>query len=234
MCVYLGLVSSPLPLGIQSTYTALLINRDRFGRRHVNPIEELPDILVTNKRSSPAHRARERDLLDIVTFDDELVLDGSVATGDRATVLHGDNTGELLSNKVTDLEDLAVIDNVDVDGEMSVHQPHLVPEALGHTSHHVLDVRRKGPDARQLLPLRVPRPDHNVLAVRRDLHGLVAELARERSAGAGDGHLPGLDGHSHCGGAEGGLVVRRGAHGSWAGETTRGKRRTERKSMFEY
>ena len=46
-----------------------------------------------------------------------------------------------------------VVDNVDVDGEMSVDRFHLVLEALLDTSKHIVDVRADGSDAGDCFPV---------------------------------------------------------------------------------
>lgn len=54
----------------------------------------------------------------------------------------------LLSQEVADLHRTARDGHVD--GEMSVTEAHLVQVTLGHTGHHVVDVRADGADAREL------------------------------------------------------------------------------------
>jgi len=50
----------------------------------------------------------------------------------RCTWEHLRDAYTLLAEEVADLNALALLDDVDVNGEMGVHQPHLVLKALVH------------------------------------------------------------------------------------------------------
>ena len=57
-----------------------------------------------------------------------------------------EDTNLLLPKEVTDLNGLAVTADGSVDGKMSIHEPHLVPETSGHTGDEVIDVAKSGSD----------------------------------------------------------------------------------------
>ena len=69
-----------------------------------------------------------RDLLNVVSGQDDLVLD--VGHGDRRALEHWAVSDKLLTQEVSDLEGRAVVADNGVDGEMCVDQSHLVGEAL--------------------------------------------------------------------------------------------------------
>ena len=92
--------------------------------------------------------------LNTVASDHELIL--LLCALDGAAFLHGNFPDDLLAEIVADLNsvgDLRAINlvTVDVDGEMSVHEFHLVLVTLGHTDHHVADVTADRANSRQLL-----------------------------------------------------------------------------------
>jgi hypothetical protein len=75
--------------------------------------------------------------LDVVAGEDELVLDRAAALARHARQ-HADHAHNLLAQEVADLHARALVLNVDVDGEVGIHEAHLVLVALGHTGDHVL------------------------------------------------------------------------------------------------
>ncbi|KAG2708708.1 hypothetical protein I3760_05G204800 [Carya illinoinensis] len=58
----------------------------------------------------------------------------------------------LFTQKITDLDGLVSVGDASVDGEVSVHEPHLVPVALGDAGDEVLDVAESSTDRRRGLP----------------------------------------------------------------------------------
>ena len=133
------------------------------------------------------------DSLDGVTRDDKLVLLGRRDL-DGNTLSDLDVTDTLLTQEVSDLNDLTVVDDVDVDGEMRVDVSHLVLVTLGDTSDQVSNERLDSSESSNVL---------SVTVVNSDLDGLVGELGEgdinmskvlgERTSGAGNGDDTGLD-----------------------------------------
>ena len=68
-------------------------------------------------------------MFDVVAFNDQLVLLLG-ARGDGDSLAHVHLPDELLTQEVPDLDLLALLSDVAVDGEMSVHRPHLVLVSL--------------------------------------------------------------------------------------------------------
>ena len=72
---------------------------------------------------------RLRHSLHVIALNDKLVLHlGGSSDGDTRS--HLNLTDVLLTEEVTDLHGLVVVRDDTVDGEMSIHSTHLVPEAL--------------------------------------------------------------------------------------------------------
>ena len=129
-----------------------LSNRALF--LYVDAIKELADVLVLNEArlvhqgTGPAHphcvarneilrreklcgthegfRYTPRHILYAVALEEELVLDIHVL-GALDTLTHGDGSDDLLTQEVTDGELVTPLLRVSVDGEMRIHQTHLVP-----------------------------------------------------------------------------------------------------------
>ena len=80
--------------------------------------------------STPCIRTRARDILQAVSLNNQLVLlVGRVDDGHAGSHLHVTNM--LLAKEVTDVNDgVVVLASRTIDGEMSVHGPHLVAETL--------------------------------------------------------------------------------------------------------
>lgn len=66
---------------------------------------------------------------------------------------HVHNTHALLAKEISDLNFGASVLDVSIDGEMCVHQPHLVQKALGDPGDHVLNMGCGGSDGRQVFSL---------------------------------------------------------------------------------
>ncbi len=84
--------------------------------------------------------SRARDKFNIVSGENKLIFNilGAVACDASK---HVDNTDTLLSQEITDLNNLSLLLNVNVNGEMCVDKTHLVFKALGCSGDHVHDVR---------------------------------------------------------------------------------------------
>ena len=125
--------------------------------------------------------------LDVVSRDDELVLDGLRALN-LATRQHVDDANALLAQEVTDLDALSSLRDVDVDGEMRIHETHHGLEAEGDARNHVLDVGARGPDLGKLDLLggvAVNLEDGLAFLVLRDVHVKreVREVPRQGACG---------------------------------------------------
>merc|ERR1712019_66152 len=98
--------------------------------------------------------------------------------------------------EVANLHDLAAVLYGYVDGEVSVHEPHGVPEAPGDAKDHVADVTDARPRAGQALRGPVPHVDlDGLLAVdlgEVEVHLQVLHVPRERASGAGHDDVPGV------------------------------------------
>lgn len=63
------------------------------------------------------------------------------------------------TQEVTDLDGPVVTADGGVDGEMSIHEPHLLPESSGHTGDEVIDVAKSRSDGGAGFALSKPRID---------------------------------------------------------------------------
>ena len=159
----------------------------------VDTIQELTDILVADSGDLLDISSGLGDSLDGVTRNDKLVLLGRRDL-DGNTLSDLDVTDTLLTQEVSDLNDLTVVDDVDVDGEMRVDVSHLVLVTLGDTSDQVSNERLDSSESSNVL---------SVTVVNSDLDSLVGDLGEgdinvskvlgERTSGAGNGNDTGLD-----------------------------------------
>ena len=136
-------------------------------------------------------RTGAADSLDVVAEDLDLVLD-VVGLLDLGVPDHVDLALALLAKEVADGDVVGVVNDAG-DGEMGVHEAHLVQETEGDSGGHVLDVGADGVHGGLLLGAGVPDLDGDVLAVLLDGEGAGAEGAREGTAGARDGHDTAVD-----------------------------------------
>ena len=75
-----------------------------------------------------------------------------------------------------------VVDNVNVDGEMSIYRFHLVFVALENAFEHVVDVRLDGSDTCHSFPVGEPGPNFDGGWFKRQLAAEVLETFLERSS----------------------------------------------------
>ena len=136
-------------------------------------------------------RTRAAYVLDAVAEDLDLVLD-VFGLLDLGVADHAHLTVALLAEEVAD-GDVVVVLNHARDGEVSIHEAHLVQVAAGHAGHHVVDVRADGVHGGLLLGAGVPDLGGDLLAILLDGEGARAERANEGAAGAGDGHHTAVD-----------------------------------------
>lgn len=103
---------------------------------NVDTIQELSDILVADTGSLLNVSSRLGNIFDRDAGKNKFVLlvgrDFEIDT--RSDV---DFTDELFTQEISDFDSLAIVDNVNVDGEMGIDVSHLVLVTLGDTSDHV-------------------------------------------------------------------------------------------------
>ncbi len=141
-----------------SLYCVSRLNSTLFG--NVDTIKELTNILVSHTGSTTNFGASSGDLDNVICFKFNLVLDVS-GTGVLNFSRELNTTNAFFTKEITDLNSVALVVVVDVDGKVRVHETHLVTESLGDTSDHVLDVRAHGADACQLFTGSPPQVDTN-------------------------------------------------------------------------
>lgn len=159
----------------------------------VDTIQELTDILVADSGDLLDISSGLGDSLDGVTRDDKLVLLGRRDL-DGNTLSDLDVTDTLLTQEVSDLNDLTVVDDVDVDGEMRVDVSHLVLVTLGDTSDQVSNERLDSSESSNVLSVTVVNSDLDSLVGdlgEGDIN--VSEVLGESTSGAGNGDDTGLD-----------------------------------------
>lgn len=139
----------------------LLVADNRGTLAHIDAVQELADVLVLHRRNLLDGGRRLGDVVDGGTAQHNLVL--LLSHVDSDTGRHRHAAHNLLTQVVADLNDRLVVDDGDVDGEVRVGGAHLVLEALGHTSDHVLDMGAHGSNAGNVLA--GTEPDGNVQLV---------------------------------------------------------------------
>ena len=148
----------------------------------VDSVQELPDVLGSDEAGLVDLRGASADVLNVVTLQDELILDGLVL-GDGDALQHLHDSHPLLAQEVSDLDRLSRVLDGDVDGEVSVNETHGVPESSGDAEEHVVDVRDDSSRSREPLARSVPHLDlDGGLAVDLDLVQIdlqVAQVPRE-------------------------------------------------------
>ena len=133
------------------------------------------------------HGGRAVHQLDVVSGDDEFVLDGLRALN-LAARQHVNDADALLAQEVTNLNALSSLRDVDVDREMRVHETHHRLEAKRDASDHVLDVRASGPDLGELdllARMAIDLEDGLAILVLGDVHikGQVREVPGQGACG---------------------------------------------------
>merc|ERR1712212_624185 len=101
-----------------------------------------------------------RGQLKIITFKDNLILH-IIRLLCNSLAQHVYNSHDLLTKIITDLNGLATVRNVGVDGEMAVNQTHLELELLGNANDHVVDMGSKRAKTGKILGKTVPHDDGN-------------------------------------------------------------------------
>jgi hypothetical protein len=160
----------------------------------VDTVQELTDILILNTCRLVDFGGGLRNLLDVVTGQDDLFLNVFRA-GNSDTFQHGHASDDTFSQKVSDLNLLAVIRDVDTDGKVSVNESHLVLVTLENTSEHISDLGDNGVDASVVLSVTPPDINADLLADLADVALKVAEILGESTTRTLDDNLSGLDGN---------------------------------------
>lgn len=142
------------------------------------------------------HSRRLGNLLNVIPGEDDLILDLG-GTVDLDAGEHLDDTLELLTKEVVDVDLLLVFRDEAVDGEMRIDETHLVLITVGDTGDHVLDVSGDGADRGDGLAGSEPHLEVDLFVLATDeVHVEVAdvlEAADEGATGALDRNLSGAD-----------------------------------------
>ena len=185
----------------------LLLSNTQLLLRHVDTVQELTDILVAHQHAQVDLRSyslffqrkkhtRNRHGLDVVSLKDDLIL-LSLGLGDRHAFLHMDVAHTLLTKEVTDLHLGTVLVDGNVDGEVSVHETHLVAVSVSHTGDHVADVRANRSDHRDVLVQSEPEIHEHLVSLLADVHKLVGEIAVQSTTRSLHDHSSVLDENGH-------------------------------------
>ena len=115
----------------------------------VDTIKELTNILVSDQHRlidlssymsfKASSLTRSGHSFDIVSLKNDLIL-LSLGLSHSHSLEHVDMTHSLLSKEVTHLHLLSLLVDSNIDGEVSVHETHLVAVSVSHTGDHVADV----------------------------------------------------------------------------------------------
>lgn len=159
----------------------------------VDTIQELTNILVTDTASLLNVGSGLGDIFKIVTSDNQLILLGRRSfTADTFT--HLDLESHLLTQKVADLDSVVGTIHNNVDGKVSIHITHLVLEALGDTSDHVVDNRANSTDSSNMLTSTVvDSEEKSVLVGKLDLNVQVTQVLGQSATGTSDSNETRLD-----------------------------------------
>ena len=172
----------------------LFLSNAEFSFRNVDTIKELTDILVSDEdrlvdlssykiKSKFTKPTRGGDLLNVVTFEDDFILLG-FRLHDGDTFEHVNVTDSLLTKEVTDFDLLTILVNSNVDGEVSVHETHLVAVTMGNTGDHVLDVGTDRSDNGNVLVKTEPQVNNDVVLFLSDINKLVREVTTKSTTGS--------------------------------------------------
>jgi len=156
----------------------------------VDTIQELTDILVSDTADTEETSAGLSNLLNVVTAEVELILSNLGVGADEGDALRDlDSAGVLLTKEVADLDGVLV--GGDFHREVRSDDLHLVEEALGDTSEHVLDVGDAGAEAGGLSAVAEPllSLDLAALLLELELELEVGEVLGESATRTSDGHL---------------------------------------------
>ena len=161
---------------------------------HVHAIKKLTDVLVLAEAGLADEGCGPRSEVDVHAREDKLVLRLGALLDDHAGQ-HVHSAHDLLTQEVAQLDRLAAIGDVGVDGEMRVDETHLVDKLLLNTIEEVADVAADTAELGKMLGLRKVHLRADLLAAvdHLKLHGCVPEVALQGAMLAGDLHNLGLD-----------------------------------------
>ena len=144
----------------------------------------------------PQKQTRNRNCLNIISLENDLIL-LRLGLGHGHALLHVDVAHTLLAKEVTDLHLGSVLVDSNVDGEVSVHEAHLVAVSVSHTGDHVANVRADGSHNRDVLVKSEPEIHVHSVSFLADVHKLVREVTVQRTTRSLHDHSSILDEHGH-------------------------------------
>ena len=103
----------------------------------------------------------------------------------------------LLPQEVTNFHFLSLLINRDVDGEVSVHEAHLIAEAMSYTRNHVLNMTADGTDDGDVLVRTKPEIHKDLITFFVDIHKLVRKVAVESAPGTSHNYTSALNRNLH-------------------------------------
>ena len=125
--------------------------------------------------------------LNVSTSDEQLIL-GVGALLNQSTRQHVHRSHHLFAQEVSNLNGLATVGNVHVDGKVGINQAKFVLELFGNTVEKVGDVAANGVQHRALLALGKVHPGHHLLATigQKEFNGQMLEVSLQAPVLAGD------------------------------------------------
>lgn len=186
---------------------------DGTGVGHVDSIQEFTNILALDQTRLVDQSSAPRGQIDVGSHQVQLILSALVFR-DLGISEHVDGSDNFFSQEVTDLDALSSVGDGSGDREMRVHQTQGVLKLLGHTSHHVTNVRADRSQAGDLLRQSEVEGDLDFAAPIRQVDGdrKMAEVSLQLSMGTGDLDLAGRDLHGNSLGDGHGLFGFDGFH----------------------
>jgi len=166
--------------------------------RHINAIQEFPDILVAHTTRTLDGSSRLRNIFDVVTLEDYLIL-LRFGLRDRHAVQHLNVSDNLFAKEVPYFDGALVIGNNAVDWEMCVDRTHFVLEALRDSLDEIQNEALDGPQASDVLATALPDGQKNLRVLlafdELDVHVDMPNILLERPSRARDRDQARLDGN---------------------------------------
>jgi len=167
-------------------------------RAHIDAIQELSDILLLAQAGLVDQGSRTPCALNVCTGNNNLILGiGTLLNYDTRN--HVDCSHHLLSQEISNLNGLATVHNVHVDGEVRIDKAHLVLKLLLDTIEQVADVTAHCVQHGTLLALgKVHAGNHFLAAITQEqLNWQVLEVPTQLSMFALHFNLLGFDSDLH-------------------------------------
>ena len=174
--------------------------------RDVDTIKELTDILVSHQHrlidlssyilSKMSSLTRSGHSFDIVSLKNDFIL-LSLRLGHSHSFEHVDMTHSLLSKEVTHLHLLSLLVDSNIDGEVGIHETHLVAVSVSHTSDHVADVSADRAYDSNVLVESEPEVNNHFISLLLDIDELMAEITTKGSTRSLHHNTSVLDVHLH-------------------------------------